>query len=450
MPKQRGYLINCRSVLLGTYFTVAIFAILSTIGLALNHGRTLIWLAMCGVAFLCVSGTLKFVRRDHCHAAHLLVLLYTLLAGGFLWDWGISIPVSTILFGLVIVLSGVLLSSRHAFFATAIGCFLLVGLQAAAYAEWPKAATSWGGQTSSFGDVVAYCLIFGMLALIAWLYNREIAQVSAQTEKAKATLRQQKATLEAQVEKRTAQLQQIQLKELQQIYRFAELGQLGVTLLHDLANHLTALTLEIEGLQEGQHTKEVARSREIIKYLDGIVDTARERLHGSTKKQSFNIIEKTNETIEFLRYKAKKADVIINWHPPTRSWKYTGDPASFCQIITILTNNAIDAYGVSGQKPLRAARLVVVAMRRTDTDIIIKVSNAGDEITKSQRKNLFKPFHSSKKSGLGIGLFIAKQAVEVNFSGTITLNPHSDTTEFVIKLPAGPLDSKPKRMLPAT
>src|SRR4051812_21420069 len=101
---------------------------------------------------------------------------------------------------------------------------------------------------SSFGDVLAYCVGFGMLALVSWLYNREMERSLRQAQGAEAALLQQKATLEVEVEKRTEELRQAQLEEMQQMYRFAELGQLGVTLLHGLANHLTALTLEIEGL----------------------------------------------------------------------------------------------------------------------------------------------------------------------------------------------------------
>jgi signal transduction histidine kinase len=226
---------------------------------------------------------------------------------------------------------------------------------------------------------------------------------------------------------------------MQQMYRFAELGQLGVTLLHDLANHLTALTLEIEGLQSKRNSNSnaIARAREITGYLEEIVDTTRARLQGATQKQTFNIIRKTTEVVNFLGYKAAKARVTIDWQPPARSWKYTGDPTCFSQVIAIIISNAIDAYGntTPEQRSRGIINRVEVSMRRDATHIIIAISDWGKGIPKAQRKDLFKPFNSSKKTGLGIGLFIARQTVVVNFGGTISLNPTSHNTEFIIRLP---------------
>jgi signal transduction histidine kinase len=74
-------------------------------------------------------------------------------------------------------------------------------------------------------------------------------------------------------------------------------------------------------------------------------------------------------------------------------------------------------------------------MRRDARHIIIVISDWGKGISKSQRRYLFRPFHTTKRTGLGIGLFIARQTVVINFAGNVTLNSASDHTEFVIKLP---------------
>lgn len=66
--------------------------------------------------------------------------------------------------------------------------------------------------------------------------------------------------------------------------------------------------------------------------------------------------------------------------------------------------------------------------------MIIRISDWGRGIAKSKRKQLFKPHHSSKKTGLGLGLYIAKQIAEMQFGGTIALSPRTDQTEFIVKL----------------
>jgi signal transduction histidine kinase len=428
-------------VLVGSYLLVAAIAFLLLIGLCLMHTQAVSSLIVCGIAFVYLGTIQLLARLNYDRAvAYLLVLFYTFLATGMVWVWGIDTPIALLIFALVIVLAGILLTARCALCAAVVCGLILVGVQLTIMLGWHMPDMSWSGKTSSFGDVLGYCSVFGMLALVSWLYNREMERSLAQAKEAGAALMQQKATLKMQVSKRTAELRQVQLVEMQQMYRFAELGQLGIILLHDLSNYLTALTLEIEGLQSKQHSKAIARAREIIHYLEGVVKNTRERLNGSTEKQTFNIVQKTSDALAVLHYKTATTGVAIDWEPPKVSWKYTGDATSYCQVIAIITSNAIDAYRTKVPARTTAAAgppKVVITMQQIGMDIVIKISDWGDGITKSQRKHLFKPYASAKKSGLGLGLYIAKQTVEMQFSGTMVINPWSKHTEFIIKLPLG-------------
>jgi signal transduction histidine kinase len=49
------------------------------------------------------------------------------------------------------------------------------------------------------------------------------------------------------------------------------------------------------------------------------------------------------------------------------------------------------------------------------------VSDRGAGITDKNRAKVFRPFYTTKKQGIGIGLFIVKQVVENDFGGTITI-----------------------------
>jgi signal transduction histidine kinase len=418
---------------------VAAISALSLLFLGLGYELAPGALAMCGIAALYIVAIRIVARRNHHAAAYMLVAFHMLLAASIVWSWGINTPIGLLIFGVVIVLAGIVLTPRHALLAAAWAGLILLSIQTGIVFGWHTPDMSWAGKGSSYGDAIAYNIIFGMLALISWLYNREMEHSLTRARQAERALFQQKTLLRQKVEKRTAQLREVQLEEMQQMYRFAELGQLGVTLLHDLANHLTALTLEIEGLQSKHNSSAMARAREITGYLEEIVDSTRARLHGDTQLQTFNIIRKTTEVVNFLGYKAAKAKVAIDWQPPARSWKYKGDPTCFSQVIAILVSNAIDAYSRTApeQQPRANANVnrIEVSMHRNATHISITISDWGKGISKSQRKDLFKPFHSTKKTGLGIGLFIARQTVVINFGGTVTLNPKSDHTEFTIRLP---------------
>ncbi|HVQ44305.1 MAG TPA: ATP-binding protein [Candidatus Saccharimonadia bacterium] len=436
----RNIQVICKTMVAGSYFGIGVV----WIWLAVRAGhevftspKVLVGMGVCCLALLYIAVAQLLARRNyHYAAACLIISFYILIATGIIWTWGLNAPIGELIFALVIVLAGVLLTSRHSLFAALAAGAVLMGAQVAIVFGWHSPDISWTRHQSTFGDVLTYCVVFGMLALVCWLYNRDMERSLDQAKRAESALLLQKNTLERQVKKRTSQLRHMQVEEMRHMYRFAELGQLGVALLHDLANHLTALNLEIEDLQDKEHMRTLARAKEILLYLEGIVDSTRERLQGKPKEQAFDMVRKMTEVVTFLHYKAKDAGVAIDWRPPAGSREYLGDSSCFGQVIATLVSNAIDAYPDPGAGAISSHdRRVDISARWDDTHMSIHISDWGRGIPKLERKQLFKPFHSSKKTGLGLGLFIAKQTVETSFSGSLRLSPRSDRTEFIVKLP---------------
>jgi signal transduction histidine kinase len=428
----------CSVLLGGTYVFLGAISLLLLISFYTTHNRAAVGsLLICLAAVVAIGGIHKLARlKQYRLSAYMLTLFYALLATGIVWCWGINTPIGLLLFGLVIVIAGILLTAWHALYAGLLCGLILVTIQASIVLGWHRPATSWMGTTSSFGDVLGYGAVFAMLALVSWQYNREMERSLIQAKRAESALLQQKATLRQQVKKRTQELRRAQLEEMRQMYRLAELGQQGVTLLHDLANHVSALTLELERLQGKQQSNDIEHARQITHYLETVVESTRDRLNGITQNQIFNMTQTVSELIDFLQYKASRAHVTIAWQPPAGSWKYRGDPASLNQAIAIIINNAIEAYGpVPKGNTSKIERRISITMERDDHHIIIKISDWGKGIPNSARKHLFAPFHSHKKIGLGLGLFIAKQTLETHFGGSLWLSPAMDHTEFVIKLP---------------
>lgn len=290
------------------------------------------------------------------------------------------------------------------------------------------------GIVLTWGINTPIALLFGLVAVLAlasWLFNREMETSLNQARRAQQALLRQKATLELQAQRRTRQLRESQREELQQMYRVTELGHIGISLLHDLANNLTALQLEIEELEGEYNSASIEHVRGITNYLGEIIESTRSRIHGTPHKRSFDIIEKTNETIAFLRYKAKRVAVDILWQPPATSWRYHADPVSYSQVLTLLIGNAIDACGGS---PANIRREVTVAIGMRGSRLTITVGS-WSKIENNTRNNLFKPFETSKKTGMGIGLYIAKQTVASQLDGTLALRNTNHYTEFTISLP---------------
>jgi signal transduction histidine kinase len=77
-----------------------------------------------------------------------------------------------------------------------------------------------------------------------------------------------------------------------------------------------------------------------------------------------------------------------------------------------------------------------VGTARDNGRIRLSVSDTGKGIPAAVRAEIFRPFFTTKSSGTGLGLSLAKRAIEDN-GGTLALAPEraEPGTEFVIEFP---------------
>jgi signal transduction histidine kinase len=106
------------------------------------------------------------------------------------------------------------------------------------------------------------------------------------------------------------------------------------------------------------------------------------------------------------------------------------DGKRIAQLFSNLLGNAI-AYG-------RADIPVRVLAASSDGNFTLTVTNAGDDIPKSELHSLFKPFSRGKskshQQGLGLGLFIAAEIAKAH-KGELYAESHDGETTFTLKMP---------------
>ena len=106
----------------------------------------------------------------------------------------------------------------------------------------------------------------------------------------------------------------------------------------------------------------------------------------------------------------------------------SGDPVLLEWAVEVLTKNAIDALaGRGGRIRLSTARLQEGGVR-------IRVADDGPGIPASLRARVFEPGFSTKKSGWGIGLSLARRIVEENHRGKLVLAAADDGATFDVIL----------------
>lgn len=397
------------------------------------------------VAFACfiyiAIANVLFEKSRHAVAAWMIIVLYAVIAHTILVLWGINAPVGILMIGFVLILAGLMLGSRYILPVTATCIALLTSIQllhTLGMIEPDKTALV---TEPSFGDVGTYATIFAVFALISWLSGRRMEQALKKALHAEAALKKEKAQLAVRLEEETLSLRESQMAEMRQLYRFAELGQLGTVIMHELANHLSVLTLDMNAIQRERRRRSeaITRAQESIEYLEGIVDQVRKQLKDSSDYVLFDGPTIIMETISTLQSKAAKKEVVIEYlrPDPRAGFPIIGDPLRLSQILTILITNAIDAYDDLFDGKRSSHHRIEVASTIQKNAIVISIRDYGIGIPVATRERLFTPIQSSKQHGMGIGLYIAKEMIQTHFKGSIDLDPRLDCTLFVISIPQG-------------
>lgn len=406
--------------------------------LILNDAYLLARLAVIGGFILFFGSLLVLSRRQKRQVLSSIALLAVLFAAGLwvVYEWGILAPTGILLFSLVIVMAGILLSARFSLYVALLTTAVLAALEYAKAHHHIKPNLDWQLRPSSFTDVAGFTAIYAIIALVTWLFNRQMEMALGRAWRSEKALQRQKAGLEIKVEQRAKQLEANQLEKMQEIYRFAELGRLSTALFHDLANHLSSVSLDIEGLGAKNQSDIRRRISQNIGHIDGIVQRVRRQIGGKSSIEVFTITEQIDEVLKILEPAAEQAEVTVHVETDASikpNLRYKGDIIRFRQVILNLVCNAIEAYPEPSEKTEN--RLVVIALERQHTIVSIRVTDHGRHISPSEQAKIFRPFYTTKEKGAGIGLFLVQQIVEQDFNGVIGVTSSKRATTFTVKLP---------------
>ncbi|HET8991583.1 MAG TPA: HAMP domain-containing sensor histidine kinase [Candidatus Saccharimonadales bacterium] len=223
--------------------------------------------------------------------------------------------------------------------------------------------------------------------------------------------------------------------ERYELERFAELGRLSASLLHEISNPLAVALLHLDqvGDQTSAGIKHVRRN--LIR-LSRYVNAARGQLGSAPNTKSFYVDAQISDIRRLALPLAKSSFVRLKINKPPHI-RLLGDPLQFQQVLMNLIVNAIESYPPSLAQS--AKRQVIVEFDVTVNNLIIDVKDKGSGINNKQIKQIFEPFYTTKardRQSLGIGLVIVRTYVEKNFKGSITVSSSlTSGTCFRIKFP---------------
>ena len=119
---------------------------------------------------------------------------------------------------------------------------------------------------------------------------------------------------------------------------------------------------------------------------------------------------------------------ILTEFPDCQSFLVEAEEGGMKQVFLNLARNALQAMTVGG--------ILRISGQATDGRIYVVFKDSGDGIVAHDLEHVFKPFHTTKAGGTGLGLPIAARIVEGN-GGTIRVKSTPGVgTAFTVELPA--------------
>jgi two-component system sporulation sensor kinase A len=245
--------------------------------------------------------------------------------------------------------------------------------------------------------------------------NRDITE----QKRMEAELKEENLALESLVEEKT--------RELLDAERLVTAGRIAATVGHDLRGPLQTIKNAIYLMRQSPESVD-----EMIDMVNKSVDRASEMIdmfRSQTRASPLllgdvNLVEMVRKSMGEATL-PKSVEAVLELDESLESVYLDGTKIQ--RVLDNLIQNAVEAMPSGGR--------LTVSARKERGKITITVSDTGIGIPEDEAQYLFKPFHTTKEGGLGLGLYYCKRTVE-SHKGTIEqASKVGAGTTFTIEIP---------------
>ena len=192
--------------------------------------------------------------------------------------------------------------------------------------------------------------------------------------------------------------------------RLASLGQLAAGLAHEIKNPLAGIHGVLELLRD-EETDGDRRTlyREMLDELDRVNGTIQALLGfarpSPPRRVPTAIAELIGGIATLMRPGLSKKRITLETTVAPELTTFPLDPDQIRQVVVNLVGNAADAIEQNGTIAIRATTFP------DGSGLILAVEDDGPGIPEERRQEIFEPFYSTKFSGTGLGLAVARSLV---------------------------------------
>jgi signal transduction histidine kinase len=184
---------------------------------------------------------------------------------------------------------------------------------------------------------------------------------------------------------------------------------------HGLRNPLAAIRTSAELALDLDCSPARKNIDDIIGQVDRLSKWIRELLLCSSQlndeHEAVDLVAAVSEVLSAYQPQIGKAGIQVEWSP-VASLKVLSHPVLLNQALNSVVANAIEAMPRGGRLRIEIER------DRCQRRLILSVGDTGVGMSEQQLSMAFKPFYSTKRGGLGVGLSLVKRIME-RFGGEV-------------------------------
>ncbi len=254
-----------------------------------------------------------------------------------------------------------------------------------------------------------FYLVFGLIILVGIVFSIGLYQIQTHYMDKKSELEEEKRQKE----------------------RYREISALMSGVAHEIKNPLNSLSLLFELLMKKEHSSDpeaIVSGREEVVKISRIVDQFSSSLKPiELSKDSFSLEEEIESVLNALKKSAEERNVEIRCSVDSPVILFA-DRVLLNRAFHNIVKNAIEATD-GGE--------VDISVKREKKKIFISIKDSGKGMDDKEKARVFEPFFSTKKGGMGIGLYLTRKIVEAHGGELDLVSRIQEGTTFTIRIPGG-------------
>jgi len=278
-----------------------------------------------------------------------------------------------------------------------------------------------------------------LLADLAWEIT-ELKLAEEDLKRQKQLLQELNETLKNRIGEEVAKNREKDSMLIQQ-NRQAALGEMLDHIAHQWKQPLNSMSLIIQYLGEtasdGELTTElievtVSKTLVLLEHMAQTIDVFRDFYWPDKEKKVFSVKDSINQALAFIApaFEYHSIAVELDVDPELAAFGY---PKEFAQVLLNILANARDAFKARETKKPR----VIIKAFSEDTNTVVTIADNAGGIPDAIIGKIFDFSFTTNESsgGTGIGLYMSKNIIEKNMSGTLSAENKDGGAQFRIEIP---------------